>query len=59
MLCTAAGKSGASPSTFRTESFPRCKAIRHGRRLQELINEAGVRYVRALKRDDVFELPKR
>ncbi len=35
------------------------KAIRHGRRLQELINEAGVRYVRALKRDDVSKLPKR
>jgi hypothetical protein len=27
-------------------------AIQNGRRLQEFINEAGVRYVKALKRQD-------
>jgi hypothetical protein len=27
-------------------------AIENGRRLQEIINEAGVRYVSALKRED-------
>lgn len=35
------------------------KAIRNGRRLQELINEAGVRYVQALKRTRGSKLHKR
>lgn len=35
------------------------KAIRNGRRLQELINEAGVRYVRTLKRTHDSKLHKR
>jgi hypothetical protein len=33
-------------------------AIRNGRRLQELINEAGVRYVKALKSEDRPQLGK-
>jgi hypothetical protein len=35
------------------------KAIRNGRRLQEFINEAGVRYVQALKRARDSKLPER
>jgi hypothetical protein len=35
------------------------KAIRNGRRLQELIREAGVRYVRTLKRERDSKLVKR
>ncbi len=35
------------------------KAIRNGRRLQELINEAGVRYVHTLKRTHDSKLHKR
>jgi hypothetical protein len=34
------------------------RAIKNGRRLQQLINEAGIRYTEALKREKVAKLPK-
>jgi hypothetical protein len=33
-------------------------AVKNGRRLQQLINEAGIRYTRALKRGRARKLPK-
>jgi hypothetical protein len=34
-------------------------AIKNGRRLQQLINEAGIRYTQALKRERVRKLGRR
>jgi hypothetical protein len=46
--------SGASPSTVPERLVPEVRAaIQNGRRLQELINQAGARYVSALKREDM------
>jgi hypothetical protein len=33
-------------------------AVRNGRRLQQLINEAGIRYTQALKRERVRKMPR-
>ena len=58
-LCPATKGIAGSRSTCRNELAPEIQeAIKKGRRLQDLIKEAGVRYLRAQKRERRSTLQK-